>query len=71
MIRLAELDRHIIARGKYDLDVVGYYARPNVFSLTIDTKPKSAVNFSGKQSVRVNERTAATADSEPRERDLH
>jgi nitrilase len=69
-IRLAELDRRIIARGKYDLDVVGHYARPDVFSLTIETKPKSAVNFSGKQSMRLNERTEATADSEPRERDL-
>jgi nitrilase len=42
-IRLAELDRRVIARGKYDLDVVGHYARPDVFRLSVDTSPKSAV----------------------------
>ena len=46
-VRSAELDRRIIARGKYDLDVVGHYARPDVFNLTVDTSPKSAVSFEG------------------------
>jgi len=42
---LADLDRGVIARGKYDLDVTGHYARPDVFNLTIDVRPKSPVSF--------------------------
>ncbi|QAB01034.1 MULTISPECIES: carbon-nitrogen hydrolase family protein [Agrobacterium tumefaciens complex] len=44
-IKIAEIDRRIIARGKYDLDVVGHYARPDVFRLSVDTHPKTAVAF--------------------------
>lgn len=32
----AELDMADIARGKYDLDVAGHYARPDVFRLEVD-----------------------------------
>ncbi len=46
-IAIAGLDRRVIARGKYDLDVVGHYARPDVFSLKVDTGAKSPVNFTG------------------------
>ena len=45
-ILLAEIDRQQIARGKYDLDVTGHYARPDVFQLVVDERPKSAVTFS-------------------------
>lgn len=45
MIQIAELDRRVIARGKYDLDVVGHYARPDVFRLSVDTSQKQAVRF--------------------------
>ena len=44
-IRIAELDRRMIARGKYDLDVAGHYARPDVFRLTVDTSARSPVIF--------------------------
>lgn len=47
-IKVAEIDRRLIARGKYDLDVVGHYARPDVFRLAVDTRPKLAVAFGGR-----------------------
>lgn len=39
----ADLDLAQIARGKYDLDVTGHYARPDVFQLRVDTRAKPAV----------------------------
>ena len=44
-VRFAELDRRMIARGKYDLDVAGHYARPDIFKLTINTRPMPPVEF--------------------------
>ncbi|WP_142781693.1 carbon-nitrogen hydrolase family protein [Agrobacterium sp. T29] len=44
-IKIAEIDRRIIVRGKYDLDVAGHYARPDIFRLSVDTRPKTAVAF--------------------------
>jgi len=32
-----------IARGKYDFDVVGHYARPDVFRLHVNEKPTPPV----------------------------
>ncbi len=39
----ADLDMGDIARGKYDFDVVGHYARPDVFRLIVNEKPMPAV----------------------------
>jgi nitrilase len=39
----ADLDLDDVARGKFDLDVAGHYARPDVFQLTVDTRARSAV----------------------------
>lgn len=39
----AELDKADIARGKYDLDVVGHYARPDVFKLIVDERQQNLV----------------------------
>lgn len=42
-ILVAEIDRAQIIRGKFDLDVIGHYARPDVFQLHVDERPKSPV----------------------------
>lgn len=42
-VLVAELDLGDIARGKYDLDVTGHYARPDIFQLAVDTRPQIAV----------------------------
>jgi nitrilase len=39
----AELDLDEVVRGKYDLDVVGHYARPDVFSLLVNEAPQRTV----------------------------
>ena len=39
----ADLDLDQIVRGKFDLDVTGHYARPDVFRLLVDTRPQRAV----------------------------
>ncbi|MBX3013343.1 MAG: carbon-nitrogen hydrolase family protein [Caldilineaceae bacterium] len=46
-ILTAELDLADIARGKYDLDVVGHYARPDLFQLRVNTASQAAVRYSG------------------------
>ena len=42
-ILTAEIDRGEVVRGKFDLDVVGHYARPDIFQLTVDERPKRPV----------------------------
>ncbi|HEY3742901.1 MAG TPA: carbon-nitrogen hydrolase family protein [Bryobacteraceae bacterium] len=41
----ADLDLDEIARGKYDLDTTGHYARPDVFTLTVNRTAASPVQF--------------------------
>jgi nitrilase len=36
----ADLDLGEVVRGRFDLDVVGHYARPDVFRLLIDERPR-------------------------------
>lgn len=45
-ILTADLDLDEIVRGKYDLDVVGHYARPDLFQLQVNTAVQSAVRSS-------------------------
>ncbi|WP_229075212.1 nitrilase-related carbon-nitrogen hydrolase [Actinoplanes sp. DH11] len=40
---VANIDLDDIARARFDLDVVGHYARPDIFSLTVDDRPRPAV----------------------------
>lgn len=42
-ILTAEIDLNEIVEGKYDLDVVGHYARPDVFKLTVNERARPAV----------------------------
>jgi nitrilase len=42
-ILTAEIDRDMIARGKFDFDVVSHYARPDVFQLVVDERQRSPV----------------------------
>jgi predicted amidohydrolase len=42
-VLVAEIDLDDIVRGKYDLDVVGHYARPDVFQLFVNERPQDAV----------------------------
>ena len=43
VVLTAEIDRGEIVRGKYDFDVVGHYARPDVFRLHVNEKPAPPV----------------------------
>ncbi len=49
-ILVVEIDPKQIIRGKYDFDVVGHYARPDVFQLQVDERPKRAVSISNEIS---------------------
>jgi nitrilase len=44
-ILYAELDPSEVARAKLDFDAVGHYARPDVFQLTVDERPKAPVRY--------------------------
>jgi nitrilase len=41
----AEIDLEDIVRGKFDLDVTGHYARPDVFRLIVDVEQKRPVSL--------------------------
>lgn len=42
-ILVADIDSDQIVRGKFDLDVVGHYARPDIFQLLVDERVKLPV----------------------------
>jgi nitrilase len=44
-ILTADLDRADLARSKFDFDVVGHYARPDVFRLEVNEQPQKSVWF--------------------------
>ena len=41
----AQIDLEELVRARYDFDVVGHYARPDVFSVQVDRRAKSTVMF--------------------------
>lgn len=46
----AEIDLSIIPEARYDLDVAGHYARPDVFQLKINSREHKAVAFEGTEA---------------------
>lgn len=42
-----EIDTSELIRARYDLDVVGHYSRPDVFSLHVDERARSGTVFTG------------------------
>ena len=44
-VLVADLDMSEIGRAKFDFDVVGHYARPDVFRLEVDTDPHPPVGY--------------------------
>jgi len=59
-ILVAEIDRAQIVRGKYDLDVVGHYARPDIFQLHVDEQPKRPVTVHSGGEPRADEKDDST-----------
>ncbi|MCY1512943.1 Nitrilase [compost metagenome] len=41
----AQVDTDELVRARYDFDVVGHYSRPDIFSLTVDERPRPPVQF--------------------------
>lgn len=48
-ILYADLDMGQIAQGKFDFDVVGHYARPDVFKLVVNEQPLVPVESEGQE----------------------
>ncbi|MFT3978776.1 MAG: carbon-nitrogen hydrolase family protein [Sphingomonas bacterium] len=42
---VAGIDTADLIRARYDLDVVGHYARPDIFSLDVDERPRGGISF--------------------------
>ena len=43
---MAEIDLADVIRGRYDFDATGHYSRPDLFTLTVDTRERPAVEWS-------------------------
>jgi nitrilase len=60
-ILTADIDLSDVVRGKFDFDVVGHYARPDIFELRVNESPAPTVSF------RADARAAAADDVIPSE----
>ncbi|WP_280109995.1 carbon-nitrogen hydrolase family protein [Nitrospirillum viridazoti] len=48
-ILYADIDPADVVRGKYDFDVAGHYARPDIFTLTVNVAAQRAVRREGRE----------------------
>ncbi len=64
-ILTARLDLGEITEGKYDLDVTGHYARPDVFSLTVNERPARPVVVHGATPPEQGQPEAAPDEESP------
>ena len=48
----ADLDLDQVAREQFALDTVGHYSRPDIFTLTVDTRKKPQVNWMRERELR-------------------
>lgn len=53
-ILIASVDPAMLARGKFDFDVAGHYARPDVFSLRVNERPMRPVVFDAPASAQAS-----------------
>jgi nitrilase len=69
-ILVAEIDHAQIVRGKYDLDVVGHYARPDIFQLHVDERPKRPVTVQRAEDSSVEGAESRAKESPSAQREL-
>ncbi|MBF9235750.1 carbon-nitrogen hydrolase family protein [Microvirga alba] len=60
-ILTADIDLLDTIRGKYDLDVAGHYARPDVFRLSVDEHPRAAVTARSLRATELSHEDAEVA----------
>ena len=46
----AEIDLDQVTRGRYDFDVSGHYSRPDIFTLTVDTRARQPVEWRSEET---------------------
>jgi nitrilase len=42
---LADIDLDEVTRGRFDFDATGHYSRPDLFTLTVDTRARAPVEW--------------------------
>ena len=51
---LAEIDLGDVTRGRYDFDAAGHYSRPDIFTLTVDTRERQPVEWRSDEDERAD-----------------
>ena len=50
---VADLDLDEFTRGRFDFDAAGHYSRPDLFTLSVDTRVRVAVDLLGSEPASV------------------